>query len=116
MNTNASIRQWVISHPNQEFTAKQVQEELGIYRGTHVSNELGACLKKRASYMKRAGLELEVVGKAAGGAYIYRAKTIGTNIVEPQNPYIFTMPAQVDLRTVPLAAIFSEIARRTNAN
>ena len=113
MNTSASIRQWIMDHPDQDFTAKQVQKELGIYRGTHVSNEIGACRGKRASYMKRAGLELSRVGTAENGAYVYRANSIRTKASLPMSDYVISVP--INLSTVPTKTLLTEIERRTNA-
>ena len=111
MNKSASIRQWIIDHPNQDFTAKQIQEELGIYRGTHVSNEIGACMRKRARYMEKAGLKVSHVGKAEKGAYVYRANSIRTRTSLPINDYVISVP--INLSTVPTKTLLTEIERRT---
>ena len=117
MNTNKSIRDWVINNPNKKFSAKEVQQELGIYRGTQVSNELGACTGKRASYMKRAGLKLEVVDKGASGAYIYCATPIaGKKIAVPMTGTIATVQINLSDPNILTSALATEIARRLNVS
>ena len=117
MNTNKTLRDWIINNPNRKFSAKEVQQELGIYRSTHVSNELGACTGKRASYMKRAGLKLEVVDKGASGSYIYCATPIGgKKVTVPMIGTIAMVPINLSDPNIKTSAIATELARRLNVS
>ena len=109
MNTNQKIRNFIAKNTNRPFTARDIQRALDIPRYTHVSNELGACLSKRAHILKEMGVVLEKVsGKGTNGRYTYISKPI---VESPSDEYI--IPVTFSLKDVPLKAMFQEIERRT---
>lgn len=113
MNKSQRIRQHIMDNPNRIFTAKDIERELGIHESTHVSNELGNCVGKRAHYLAKHGLQLKKVGKGAYGAYNYMVVSIDkSKVVEPISEYIVTTTANIKLSDVPNDIFMKELSRR----
>ena len=112
MNKSQRIRQHIMNNPNRVFNAKMIEQELGI-KGTHVSNELGACMpdSKRGHYLTKRGFRLRIIGKGDYGAYDYVVESIGkSKTVEPMNEYIVT--TNIKLSDIPNDIFAKEVARR----
>ena len=112
MNKSQRIRQHIMDNPNRVFSARDIERELGI-TGTHVSNELGACMpnNKRGKYLTLRGYRLRIIGKGEYGAYNYVVESISkSKTVEPTNEYIVT--TNIKLSDIPNDIFAKEVARR----